>query len=73
MDCNMPELDGMETTRRLRQQGCLTPIVALTAHVDSRIYQECQEAGMNDHLPKPFRRRELQAMVDKWLPGPVAE
>jgi signal transduction histidine kinase/DNA-binding response OmpR family regulator len=67
MDCSMPELDGMEVTRRLRAQGCSIPIVALTAHIDSRVVNACQAAGMNDYLAKPFRRMELLHMVDKWL------
>lgn len=67
MDCSMPELDGMEVTRRLRAQGCRIPIVALTAHIDSRVVNACQSAGMNDYLAKPFRRKELLSMVDKWL------
>jgi len=67
MDCSMPELDGMETTRRLREQGHRVPIVALTAHIDSQIANACEAAGMDDFLSKPFRRRELLDMVEKWL------
>jgi len=67
MDCNMPEMSGMEATRILRKQGHLAPIVALTAHVDRRIYEECRAAGMNDYLPKPFRGNELRAKVERWL------
>jgi len=68
MDCNMPELDGLETTRALRDQGYQGAIVALTAHIDRQIEIDCHQAGMNDCLSKPFRRAELLAMVSKWLP-----
>lgn len=69
MDCSMPEMDGMEVTRRLRAEGCRIPIVALTAHIDSRVAEDCRSAGMTDYLAKPFRRKELLDMIDKWLPG----
>lgn len=67
MDCNMPELDGMETTRRLREQGCHVPVVAMTAHIDRRIFESCKNAGMNDSLRKPFRQKELHDIIEKWL------
>jgi len=67
MDCNMPEMDGIETTRRLRDKGVTVPIVAMTAHIDTRIYQACTEAGMNDALKKPFHQSELDALINKWL------
>ena len=43
------------------------PIVALTAHVDSRILNDCLEVGMNDCLSKPFRGAALEETVNKWL------
>ncbi|MDT8444789.1 MAG: ATP-binding protein [Desulfuromonadales bacterium] len=67
MDCNMPGMGGMEAAHLLRQQGCLVPIVAMTAHVDSRIHEECLTAGMDGCLLKPFRRNNLEAIVNKWL------
>ena len=67
MDCNMPEMDGIEATRQIRERGNTVPIVALTAHVDSRILQDCLEAGMNDCLSKPFRGAALEETVNKWL------
>ncbi|MDG5467117.1 response regulator [Deltaproteobacteria bacterium IMCC39524] len=67
MDCNMPEMDGIEATRQLRERGNTVPIVALTAHVDSRILNDCLEVGMNDCLSKPFRGAALEETVNKWL------
>ncbi len=67
MDCNMPEMDGIEATRQLRERGNTAPIVALTAHVDSRILNECLDVGMNDCLSKPFRGAALEEAVNKWL------
>jgi signal transduction histidine kinase/ActR/RegA family two-component response regulator len=67
MDCNMPELDGIEATRRLRQRGCMVPVIALTAHVDQRVYENFVSAGVNDSLRKPFRQSELFSVIGKWL------
>lgn len=69
MDCQMPNLDGLETSRRLRQGGVSTPIVALTAHARREDEENCLAAGMNDFLGKPFRRHELQEVLSRWLPG----
>lgn len=66
MDCNMPEMDGIESSRQLRKKGNDVPIVALTAHTDSRILQDCLDAGMNDSLLKPFRKGELIETINKW-------
>lgn len=67
MDCNMPETDGIEVTRRLRASGFGKTIVAMTAHVDSRILADCQAAGMDDYLGKPFRRKDLLNILAKHL------
>ncbi len=68
MDCQMPGIDGLETTRRLRALGCETPIVALTARAQKDDPQLCRQAGMNDYLGKPFKQKELLAMIGRWLP-----
>ncbi|UAW97162.1 response regulator [Halopseudomonas nanhaiensis] len=69
MDCNMPVMDGYETTRRMRSdprwQG--TPVIALTANALHEDRQRCEEAGMNDYLAKPFKREDLQELLEKWL------
>jgi signal transduction histidine kinase/CheY-like chemotaxis protein len=69
MDCQMPHLDGLETTRRLREFGVATPIVALTAHARHEDKENCLAAGMDDFLSKPFRQRELWMVLNRWLPA----
>jgi CheY-like chemotaxis protein len=67
MDLRMPGIDGLETTRRIRKQGYRGAIIALTAHGDKRVRDECYAAGMNDYLQKPFRNQELQTLVNRWM------
>ncbi|WP_339524634.1 response regulator [Pseudomonas sp. EA_35y_Pfl2_R111] len=69
MDCNMPVMDGYETTRRIRQKGEFAelPIIALTANALSDERERCRAAGMDDYLAKPFRKDELAALLDQWL------
>ena len=73
MDCQMPELDGFETTRHIRQrqqQAGVTqtiPIIALTANAMSGDRERCLEAGMNDYLAKPFKQKTLQELIARWL------
>lgn len=73
MDCNMPVMDGYEASRRIRENGRWPdlPIVALTANALSDERERCRAAGMNDYLAKPFRREELAAMLDAWLPSEI--
>lgn len=67
MDCEMPTLDGWETTRRLRKSGCTTPIVAATAYAGEADRQRCRDAGMDDFLSKPLNRARLQNVLSRWL------
>ncbi len=67
MDCQMPKLDGFETTTQLRAQGLSTPIVALTAYARAEDEEQCLAAGMNDFLSKPFRQSELKDVLVRWL------
>jgi PAS domain S-box-containing protein len=69
MDCQMPEMDGYEATRRLRAAGFTAPIVAMTANAIKGDRERCLEAGMNDYLTKPMDLKVLRAMVSKWA-GP---
>jgi CheY-like chemotaxis protein len=78
MDCQMPIMDGYETTRHIRERegtregkACgRIPIVALTANASREDRRRCLGEGMDDYLAKPFRMAELFEMVDKWLPQP---
>ena len=69
MDCNMPVMDGYETTRQIRQKSEFAelPIIALTANALSDERERCRAAGMDDYLAKPFRKDELAVLLDQWL------
>jgi len=72
MDCQMPEMDGFEATRRIRANEKtlgLEPVsvVALTANAIRGDRERCLEAGMDDYLAKPFRSAELRAIVERHL------
>ena len=73
MDVQMPGLDGLEATRRIRSghSPCVdVAILALTADADPNTQEACRKAGMNDVLTKPIRRHALLAGVDKWISVP---
>jgi CheY-like chemotaxis protein len=60
MDLQMPRLDGLETTRRIRANGSAQPwIIAVTANAFEEDRLRCMAAGMNDYLSKPLRREAL--------------
>jgi CheY-like chemotaxis protein len=73
MDCQMPEMDGYEATRRIRREesGRHTPVIALTANSMPGDREECLRAGMDAHLSKPIRPEELAAALARWLPAPA--
>ena len=68
MDCQMPDMDGMEATRMIRQaeRGFHTPIVALTANALKSDISICIAAGMDDYQSKPFSINEMRVIVEKW-------
>ena len=72
MDCEMPDMDGFETTRRIRElqeTGRITavPVIALTAHAVPEKIRACHEAGMLGHIAKPVTREKLQRQIDSAL------
>ncbi|WP_051378666.1 PAS domain-containing hybrid sensor histidine kinase/response regulator [Derxia gummosa] len=70
MDVQMPGIDGLEATRRLRADGFTRlPIVAMTANASGEDRAACLAAGMNDHVGKPVDPQALFATLLHWLPG----
>ena len=70
MDIHMPELDGLETTRRLRALGgeaARTPVIAMTASAFDSDVAACAAAGLEGFLAKPYRREELAAALLPWV------
>jgi CheY-like chemotaxis protein len=70
MDIQMPELDGLETTRRLRALlpvAAQPQIIALTANVSSEDRHDCLAAGMNDYIGKPIELETLRAAIGRAL------
>ncbi len=69
MDVQMPEMDGYEATRLIRQEpnGKTVPIVAMTASAFEQDIQQCLEAGMNDVITKPFRKDAFLEKITYWL------
>ncbi|MCI0434069.1 MAG: response regulator [Gemmatimonadetes bacterium] len=68
MDVAMPVMDGVAATRAIRAipQFATLPIIAMTAHALAEEKQRCIDAGMTDHLPKPFKPFQLFAIVEDW-------
>jgi CheY-like chemotaxis protein len=72
MDVQMPELDGFETTKKIRfgENNVIdqtVPVIAMTAHTMCGDKEECISAGMNDYIPKPFNIDQLFSVLNKWL------
>jgi two-component system sensor histidine kinase/response regulator len=80
MDCEMPIMNGIEATRRIREIEAMTqalpdaghvshrtPIIALTAHALNEVREKCLAAGMDDFLVKPFDERQMAETLLRWL------
>jgi CheY-like chemotaxis protein len=70
MDCQMPEMDGFEATRRIREEekpeNRHTVIIALTADAMTGDRDKCLKAGMDDYLNKPFKPEQIAFVLSKW-------
>ncbi len=76
MDVQMPEMDGFEATRLIREHegtGRHTPIIAMTAHAMQGDRQRCLQAGMDDYVSKPIQPQDLFAVLKHWTSAPAAE
>ncbi len=72
MDCNMPNMDGFEATRLIRQHEwdnglSKTPIIALTAHAFNDIVAKCFACGMDEHMAKPFTLDSLREILERFI------
>lgn len=65
MDIHMPVLNGFEASKKIRELGILTPIIALTASDKNEILNEMAICGINDVLVKPFEIKDLQLIIEK--------
>jgi two-component system sensor histidine kinase/response regulator len=82
MDCQMPEMDGFEATKAIREREALSgghiPIIAMTANARSEDRERCIDAGMDDYLAKPVVLDILRSVLDRWIrkedtvPAPLA-
>lgn len=68
----MPNLDGLQSTRAIRQIGYSAPIVALTAYAEDSNVKECYDSGMDFFLSKPIRRPQLKHVLKTYCP-PIPE
>ncbi len=64
MDVQMPEMDGLEATRILRERGVRTPIIAMTAHAMQGDRDKCLSAGMNAYVSKPIQPDEVFEAIE---------
>ncbi len=69
MDCSMPEMNGFDATREIRQRfGTKTVIIAMTASALPDDAELCRKAGMDDYLTKPVDTQRLRTVLERWIP-----
>ncbi len=66
MDIQMPNMNGLEATRAIREAGIEVPIVAVTASALKEERQRATDVGMNDFITKPFKKKDIMPVVEKW-------
>ncbi len=66
MDVQMPDMDGISATTKIRERNVHTPIIAVTANSDSDVRRDCRHAGMNDFLVKPVSPNDVQMALASW-------
>jgi CheY-like chemotaxis protein/HPt (histidine-containing phosphotransfer) domain-containing protein len=74
MDCQLPDMDGYEATRRIRRPDSAVrnhevPIIATTAHALAGDREKCLDAGMTDYISKPLRPEALEQAIEQWTGG----
>ena len=67
MDVQMPEMNGYEATVEIRNLKIITPVIAVTASAVKGEKEKCLAAGMTDFLTKPFKKRDLLPVLERWL------
>ena len=67
VDLMMPEVNGIETTKKIRLNGFNGPIIAFTALDDADVHIEAKQAGCNEVVTKPYKGKKLLELVNKWI------
>lgn len=74
MDIQMPVMDGLTATQQIRNElGLSTPVVAVTSNPEYEARPRCREAGMDDFLSKPIQKKQLEAVLERFLTNPLVD